>query len=86
MDRHNRDTVFAFLLGAAVGGAVALLFAPASGEETRKRIRRGFDSMYEKGRNMAGRVADGARHQVDAVKAAVHEGKEAYRKELSKEV
>jgi gas vesicle protein len=28
-----------FLLGVAIGGALALLFAPTSGEETREKLR-----------------------------------------------
>jgi gas vesicle protein len=32
------SVVLAFALGAVAGAAIALLYAPASGEETRKRI------------------------------------------------
>lgn len=32
-----------FILGLAAGGAAALLFAPASGQETRERIKQGYD-------------------------------------------
>ncbi len=31
-------TIVAFTLGAAIGSAIALLFAPASGQATRRRI------------------------------------------------
>lgn len=34
-----RRTIGAFALGTTVGGIVALLFAPASGRETRRQIR-----------------------------------------------
>ena len=34
-----RRTVGAFALGTAIGGIVALLFAPCSGRETRRQIR-----------------------------------------------
>ena len=32
-------TVFAFLTGAAIGAGLALLYAPQSGEETRKKLK-----------------------------------------------
>ncbi|HEY6218969.1 MAG TPA: YtxH domain-containing protein [Gemmatimonadaceae bacterium] len=38
-------------IGLAVGAALALLFAPQSGEETRRSLRRG-------GRRLRGRAAD----------------------------
>lgn len=40
MSRKNDSLLFAsgVVLGAAVGGALGLLFAPASGEETRKNL------------------------------------------------
>ena len=45
------SVLVAFLAGAAVGAAVALLFAPASGEETRAAVkgkaREGRDKVLE---------------------------------------
>jgi gas vesicle protein len=46
--------VFAFLAGAAVGAAVALLVAPATGEDTRERL----GQRVREGRD---RAADAAR-------------------------
>lgn len=37
-----------FLLGAVVGAAVALLYAPSSGEELRMNIKTQADSQYAK--------------------------------------
>jgi gas vesicle protein len=50
-----------FLLGAAVGAGLALLFAPQSGEETRAQIRRGARRMKRKARDLA----DSGRDVVD---------------------
>ena len=38
MSDNHTDALTAFLLGAAVGAGVALLLAPQSGEETRRRL------------------------------------------------
>lgn len=50
-----------FLLGAAVGAGLALLFAPQSGEETRAQIRRGARRVKRKARDLA----DSGREIVD---------------------
>ena len=39
-DSHGWEFFTGFLLGTVVGAAMALLFAPQSGEETREEIRR----------------------------------------------
>jgi len=41
------DTLFAFIGGAIVGAAAALLLAPESGEETRKKIKDSVDTEYQ---------------------------------------
>lgn len=41
------DNLFTFLGGMLVGAAVAILFAPESGEETRKKIKDTFDKEYQ---------------------------------------
>jgi len=56
---ENGSKVVWFLTGAAIGAAVALLFAPTSGEETRKYIGKkteeGRDALADAGRDLADR-------------------------------
>ncbi|MEZ5399493.1 MAG: YtxH domain-containing protein [Bryobacteraceae bacterium] len=58
-DTDNDSRAIWFLAGAAIGATVALLFAPQSGEETRRIIKdqanRGKDRLSESGRDLADR-------------------------------
>ena len=54
-DNGAGSIILAFVLGAITGAAVALLTAPASGEETRRRLG-------EKARDSADRARDMAEH------------------------
>ena len=74
----------AFAVGALAGATIALLYAPRSGEETRKLIA-------AKGRELKGKAADAfgdAKDFIDGKKAeiaaAVEAGKEAMREERQK--
>lgn len=40
------DSILTFLAGAALGAGLAILFAPHSGEETRRRIRERANKDY----------------------------------------
>ncbi len=55
MAKDTAENAVWFLAGAAIGATVGLLFAPYSGEETRRRIggvaREGGDKLREKGQN-----------------------------------
>jgi len=55
-DESNGSKVVWFMAGIAVGASVALLFAPASGEQTRrkivKRTQQGKDALADSGREM----------------------------------
>lgn len=48
MTEDNNHKLLWFLTGAALGGAIALLYAPATGEETRRALAQRADE----GRNM----------------------------------
>jgi gas vesicle protein len=56
MAQDNGGKVVWFLTGAAIGAAVALLYAPQSGERTRRMIARkaeeGRDVMADAGRDL----------------------------------
>ena len=51
--RSGGSSIGIFLLGAAVGAGIALLFAPQSGEETRADIRRVARKAKRKARDIA---------------------------------
>lgn len=71
-------TITAFVFGAMTGAAVALLMAPTSGEQTRRRLS-------ETAREGADRASEAARQgrefvnrQKDTLATAVERGREAY--------
>ena len=79
------SVLLAFLLGAVSGAAVALLYAPAPGRETRdylgERAREGRDraaAAAEKGRQV---FAEGR----ETLSTAIERGREAYQQARSKE-
>lgn len=65
----------AFVVGALTGAVVALLFAPASGEETREYLG-------EKAREGKAKVREGREHLI----AAVERGREAFERERGDQV
>ena len=66
--------LLAFLAGAAVGAATALLYAPAPGRETRRRVQRTARDVTEKARHGIEDLKDTANESwqraVDAAKDA----------------
>jgi gas vesicle protein len=84
-DESAGNILLAFLLGAVGGAAAALLFAPATGRETRdylgQRAREGRDraaEMAEKGRQA---IKEGQ----ETLTHAVERGVEAYQQARSRE-
>jgi len=81
-----------FLLGGIVGAGLALLLAPQSGEETRKKIRDLADDVKDRTTDYVEKTKDKITSYVDEgkglyeqkksiVKSAIEAGKEAYEKE-----
>lgn len=73
-----------FLLGAALGAGVALLFAPQSGEDTRADLRRGARRLKRKARD----VVDQGGEMVDDLKrqgrGAVKDARSALEERLAR--
>lgn len=61
IEKHSSD-VSSLLIGLAVGASIALLFAPHSGAETRRRMRRGVN-----------RVTDAAMETFEVARAEVED-------------
>ncbi len=72
--------LFAFILGAVSGAALALLYAPAPGEETRQIL----GERAREGRERAAAAAEKGREAMDRQRenlaSAVERGREAYDK------
>jgi gas vesicle protein len=77
-DSGAGGVMVAFVLGAIAGAAVALLIAPASGEETRRKL----SEKAREGRDKAGDAArqgrEFLRNQRDGLSTAFERGKEAF--------
>ncbi len=70
METNNTGKLIgALLLGAVVGGALGILFAPAKGSETRKKLS-------AKGTDMSDAMSDKFEDFVDDVKKEVEKVKE----------
>lgn len=70
---ENKNTIGAFLIGGLIGAAVALLYAPKAGDETRH-------DLVEGGRM----VKDRAMRTIDEAQARVENFTEESKKRLSK--
>lgn len=76
------SVMLAFALGAVAGAAVALLFAPAAGEETREylgqRAREGRDRARAAARDASDQGREFYQRNRDSVTTAIERGREAF--------
>ncbi len=70
--------VVAFVLGALTGAAVALLLAPATGEETRRILSEKAKEGREKASDAARQGKEFLNRQRDTFSSAIDRGREAY--------
>ena len=79
MSNDNSGSVLiGFIVGAMTGAAVALLFAPASGEETREYLGERAREGREKARDAMEQSKEYYQRQRENVTSAVDRGKEAF--------
>lgn len=70
--------VVAFTLGALAGAAVALLYAPASGEETRRRLAEKAREGKERAKTAAREGREFLERQRDTITSTVERGRQAF--------
>lgn len=79
MAKDNSGTVMvAFVIGALTGAAVALLFAPATGEETREYLGQKARESRDKAREAVDQGRDFYKSQRENLVTAVERGREAF--------
>jgi gas vesicle protein len=79
---HNGNSagnvLMAFAIGAIAGAAVALLYAPASGEETRRKLAQKARDGRERAGSMAREGREFVNRQRETLTTAVEKGREAF--------
>jgi len=77
-DNNGSNVMIAFVVGALTGAAVALLFAPASGEETREYLGKRARDSKDKAREAMDQGRDYYERQRENLATAVDRGREAF--------
>lgn len=78
-NNNSAGTVLvAFALGAIAGAAIALLYAPTSGEETRRKLAEKAREGRDKAEELARQGREFLDRQRETVTAAVDRGREAF--------
>lgn len=78
-ENRSSDAFLAFLLGGAVGGALALLLAPCEGSETRRRVMDWLESNKDKARELLDREREKLHNKGARISAAADAARKAYR-------
>ena len=77
---NSGSLMVAFVIGALTGAAVALLYAPAKGEETRDYLGQKAREGKAKAREAIDQGREYYRDQRDNIVTAVERGREAFQK------
>lgn len=77
-DNSGSSVMIAFVVGALTGAAVALLFAPASGEETREYLGKKAREGKDKARDAMDQGREYYERQRENLVTAVDRGREAF--------
>ena len=74
----NGTVLLAFMVGALTGAAVALLFAPASGEETREYLGQKAREGKARAREAIDQGREVYQRQRESLSGAIDRGREAF--------
>ncbi|MBN1823546.1 MAG: YtxH domain-containing protein [Endomicrobiales bacterium] len=75
-DKNSGEVILAFILGAVVGGVLGMLYAPAPGKETRKKLHELSDELAEKMEDIEGEVKSKTKEIVEEGRGKIHSTKE----------
>lgn len=78
--------LLAFLLGAVSGAAVALLYAPAAGRDTREYLGDKARESRERAADAAAKGRDIVSQGRETLSTAIEKGKEAYQQARAREM
>jgi len=86
-DMSRSSTVLAgFMFGAVIGAGLALLMAPATGEETRRRLGETARRIGDNARQTLDKSRDTLNDIKEDAKSAIHSGREVFKRDrLSQE-
>ena len=84
-DGHAGSILMAFVLGAISGAAVALLWAPGAGEDTRKLLNTKAREGKEKAATAARQGREFIDRQRETISTAIDRGREAYQQAREQE-
>jgi gas vesicle protein len=79
------SVLVAFVVGAVTGAAVALLFAPAAGKETREFLSEKAREGREKAVEATRQTREVLQRQRETIASAIERGRDAYRDAREKE-
>jgi gas vesicle protein len=75
---NGASVMLAFVVGALTGAAVALLFAPASGEETREYLGQKARESRDRARDAVEQSREFYQRNREGVATAIERGREAF--------
>lgn len=83
-DSHLAEALVSFLAGAATGFIMGILLAPASGQETRKKIKDQAGKVGESAKENYDKIAKEAEKGIRVVREKTSEGIEAIKEFIDK--
>jgi gas vesicle protein len=79
-ERSSGETLLAFILGGIIGAALGVIYAPAAGKETRKRLNEVGDEIKEGLDDFVSDAKERFSVEKEKIESVIDAGKKAYEK------